>query len=106
MFLVALLVTFLTLYGVNGDTSFNEEEQCVLDALDTTGALYQSDPACATNALQLYRDTIRFDVFPNGTRIYDVTQDVIDETCSDSCWNQFNEVLQQCRVGESVSISH
>ena len=106
MFLVALLVTFLTLYGVNGDASYTEEEQCVLDALDTTGELFQSDPTCATNALQLYRDTIRFSKFPNGTRIYAVTQDVIDETCSDSCWNQFNEVLHQCRVGDDVSIRH
>ena len=85
MFVAALLVTFLTLYGVNGQT-------CLSNGLND---ISRRDPACANQIEQLNSQLER--------SMLDIPQSVLDEVCSASCWDQYSRVVQRCG-GSDVSI--
>ena len=86
MFVAALLVTFLTLYSVNG------QQSCLSNGLND---ISRRDPVCASQIEQLNSQLDR--------SMLDIPQSVLDEVCSASCWDQYSRVVQRCG-GSNVSI--
>ena len=85
MFIAALLVTFLTLCSVNG-------QSCLTNGLDD---ISRRDPMCAGQIMQLNVQLAR--------SMLDIPQSVLDEVCSTSCWNQYSQIVRNCG-GFDVSI--
>jgi len=83
MFTAALLVTILTLYGVNGQ---DERLICMRRELQDRS---QSDVNCITNLQEIVSHLEVID--------FNVSSSVLDNVCNnESCLNQFVEVLELC----------
>jgi len=85
MFVAALLVTFLSLSSVNG-------QSCLANGLVD---ISRRDPVCASQIMQLNAQLAR--------SMLDIPQSILDEVCSTSCWNQYRRVVRNCG-GPDVSI--